>query len=460
MNTLHSRFPLMGAILTLMLVSQVPAQTASDSVTVTFRAYKPSSPPVYVPGQFNLWGHNAGGVIPANDPSLMTYDGGSGAWVKSYKWKIHDPLDANRTLGDSVYEYKFNQGGSSTGWYADPLNPETNPNDNGNSILRLAKLSWFEFYGALNNNQYTRLQASVIQTNGDTVSAIRLSTGTTQASSQTVLDVTAGYNASTRVLDYALLSPIPKANYIRLVATNTHGDSAVYAQGGYSLTYMPMPSYARNGLTLPAPASNDSATFRLRVTWKDYVLVRIAPLGNPVATAAPVVMRHATNNADWWMNVKLAPGTYEYVYEIENGKQIYDPWGRYDGTYGSRFTVGPAGLTDDNYVWHNASFQRPPLNKLVIYEMNLAEEVGGTTGKIPGQINFTDLIPLLPHFQSLGINAIELMPITDYGNIGASGFSWGYDLSSYLSIEPGYGTPADLKALVDSAHGRGIAMIL
>src|ERR1051326_494553 len=69
-------------------------------------------------------------------------------------------------------------------------------------------------------------------------------------------------------------------------------------------------------------------------------------------------------------------------------------------------------------------------------------------------------LPLLPHFQSLGINAIELMPITDYGNIGASGFSWGYDLSSYLSIEPGYGTPADLKALVDSAHGRGIAMIL
>jgi hypothetical protein len=81
-------------------------------------------------------------------------------------------------------------------------------------------------------------------------------------------------------------------------------------------------------------------SFRILVPGKQFVLVRIAPFGTNPAPATPIIMRHNTTTSyDWWINVKLPPGNYEYVYEIENGKQIYDPYGRWDGDYGSRFSL-------------------------------------------------------------------------------------------------------------------------
>ncbi|MBI3194215.1 MAG: hypothetical protein HYZ34_07090, partial [Ignavibacteriae bacterium] len=221
-----------------------------------------------------------------------------------------------------------------------------------------------------------------------------------------------------------------------------------------------MPLYVKNGVTLPSVASDDSTSFRLRVSNKDYVLVRIAPAGQPIATAEPIVMNHGTDNDNWWVNINLAPGTYEYMYEIENGKMIHDPWGRQIGQNGTKFTVGPEGLTDDNYSWRDGSYQRPPMNKLVLYELNVTEFAGGYTGLGPGQIRWSHMIDLLPYLDSLGINGIELMPVTDYGNIGTSGFSWGYDVNSYFALEPSFGAPKNFKEFVDSAHARGIAVLM
>lgn len=451
-----------ASILLVLLVPfwTAPGQNPADSVTVVFRAHEPSNQTVFVPGQFNNWGPNSGGQISPGAISQMTYDAGIGAWLKSYTFRIHDGSDARRTLGDSVFQYKFNVGGSSGGWKSDPLNPEQNPNDNGNSILRLTTLAWFEVYASEANQQITRLTAGLIHANSDTIVSVELATATTQNSEITYTDVTSNYIATKRVVDVTLSSPIPRSSYVRLVARNNRGDSVVYRRGGYVITTLPLPSYAKQGVTLPSIASNDSTTFRLTVPGKDFVFLRLAPLGQSPATATPVLLRHGTNNSTWWTNVKLAAGTYEYVYEIENGKVIYDPWGRWNGTYGSRFTVGPEGLTADNYVWTNTSYSRPPLNKVVLYELNIGEFVGGRLGLGGGQGTFRHLTSMLGYFDSLGVNGIELMPINDYGNIGKSGFSWGYDISSFLALEPGYGDPKDFKTLVDSAHGRGIAVIV
>lgn len=438
----------------------LPAQTPADSVTITFRAHQAPAPTLFVPGQFNNWGPNASGVISPGAPSQMTYSAGAGAWLKTYTFKIHDPSDARRTLGDSVFQYKFNRGGGSSGWYSDPLNPEQNPADASNSVLRLTKLFWFEYYGLETTTQLTRITASIVHANNAHVTSVVFRTGPTANSLLTSTDVTSAYDTATRILDFTSGLPVAKSNYVRLVAFTDGGDSIVYAEGGYAVTVSPLPPYAKHGVTLPSPSSNDSVTFRLRVSGKDYVLVRIAPVGQIPANAAPVVMRKAPNPADWWVNVALAPGTYEYVYEIENGRLISDPWGRFSGTNGSRFTVGPAGLTADNYVWNTASYVRPPLDELVIYELNVGEFAGGYFNLGGGEATFADLAALLPYFDSLGVNALELMPITDYQQIGLSGFSWGYDLSSQFAIEPAYGTPAMFKAFVDSAHAHGIAVIL
>ena len=435
-------------------------QTPADSVRMTFRAQQPASPTVYVPGGFNNWGNNVGGNIPPGDPSTMTYSGSLGAWIKTYTFKIKDPADSRRNLGDSVWQYKFNRGGTLNGWYPDPLNPETNPSDNSNSVLRLTKLFWFEYTGTEVGGQITRLTVGLVHANSDTIVAVRFSTGPSRVGSLTTQDITTSYDEGTRVLDYVLSAPIARTDFVRLVAVTNRGDSVVSERGGVLAPVRPLPPYARHGVTLPSPASGDSVTFRLRVPGKDLVQLRVAPAGENPSFAAAVLMSKSPTSDDWWVNMKLSAGTtYEYLYELENGKTISDPWGRISGTYGSRFSTGAEGLAADNYAWRSTSWQRPPLNRLVIYELHLAEFAGGYFGLPASQVTFAHLARMMSYFDTLGVNAIELMPINDFGAVGRSGFSWGYDLNHYFALEPSYGGPADFKALVDSAHTHGIAVI-
>lgn len=443
-------------ILLLFSSLQVLSQTSADSVTISVRRYAASFPTVHWTGQFNGWN-------PTAWP--MSFQGDY--WLITKTFPLHStnsqypqyPL----VLGDSAWQYKFTTGsGSNVTWTVDPLNPETNPADNNNSVLRLSKLFWFQYHQTESGDQITKITVGLVHANSDSITSIKLSTGATGAGELTISEIVSSYDRTTRILTYALPSSISKSSYIRLVGYNNRGDSVIYQKGGYVVPVMQMPSYARHGVTLPSAASNDSTTFRIRVAGKDVVLLRIAPAGQSPSTATPMVMRKNISSAgDWWINVKLQPGTYEYLYEIENGKLIHDPWGRDVGRYGTTFTVGPAGLTADDYVWKSTSYQRPPLEKLVIYELNVGEFAGGYYNKSSAnQGTFLELATLMGHFDSLGVNAIELMPINDYGSIGRSGHSWGYDINSHFVLEPGYGTPRDFKALVDSAHAHGIAVIV
>lgn len=423
------------------------AQSSADSVTITFRAHKGAGTPVSVPAQFNGWS-------PGTAGSNMTYDASLGAWTRTFTFKIHDASRA--PLGDSVYQYKFHDGN----WYADPLNPEQNPNDNNNSVLRMTKLFYFQFYTEEVSSNVNRIVVGIVYANSDTISSIQFYTGT-KAATATMTDITSAFIKDKRVLNYTLGSPIPKTNYIKLVAKTDKGDSIVYQNSVYEVQQAPMPGYAKHGVTKASVQSGDSTTFRIRVPGKSFVVLRIALAGQAVATAPPIVMKKDPSSDNWWLNVKLSANTdYEYLYEIENGKKITDPFGRYVGTYGTKFSTGPAGLSADDYVWQSTTYQRPPLNKLVIYEMHVGEFGGGYYGKPEGQSGFADLKSLLPHFQSLGVNAIELMPINDFGTVGKSGHSWGYDLNHYFALEPAYGTPQELKELIDEAHKKGIAIIL
>ena len=56
----------------------------------------------------------------------------------------------------------------------------------------------------------------------------------------------------------------------------------------------------------------------------------------------------------------------------------------------------------------------------------------------------------------LGVTAIELMPIAEFP--GAR--NWGYDGVLPYAPDSAYGTPEDLKALIDAAHGLGLMVFL
>ncbi|MCI0707150.1 MAG: T9SS type A sorting domain-containing protein [Ignavibacteriae bacterium] len=460
------RYSIFGTLaLVLSGLSNMFAQTSVDSVTITFRAYVSSSTTTFVPGQFNNWGPNSSGTINSGAPSQMSYDSALACWIKTYTFKIHDLSDASRDSNgvkiDSMFQYKFNAGGSSSGWFSDPLNQETNPQDNNNSVLRLTNLFWFQMYRQDSSSYITKITAGLIHANSDSIASIMLTTGATSEGPLTSTEIVSDYDTTKRILSHTFSSPILKSDYMRLVGYTAAGDSVVYEKEGYAILTLEMPAYAKHGVTLPSEASGDSATFRLRLSGQGVVFLYIAPSGQSPATADPIAMRKdALTSDNWWTNVALDAGTYEYQYGLES-KLVHDPWGREVGQYGTKFTVGAAGLTADDYVWQSTEYERPQLNKVVIYELNVGEFAGGYYNKTSSnQGTFLELASLMGHFDSLGVNAIELMPVNDYGSIGKSGHSWGYDLNSYFALEPGYGTPRNFKALVDSAHSHGIAVIV
>ena len=118
------------------------------------------------------------------------------------------------------------------------------------------------------------------------------------------------------------------------------------------------------------------------------------------------------------------------------------------GADGGYVTVIQPGKPE--YQWSSATlnFQRPARENLIVYEVWVYDYTTKRT--------FQGLIDRLDYIQNLGVNAIELMPVTEFeGNQ-----SWGYNPVLYFALDRAYGKPEDFKRLVDECHKRGIAVIM
>jgi maltooligosyltrehalose trehalohydrolase len=110
---------------------------------------------------------------------------------------------------------------------------------------------------------------------------------------------------------------------------------------------------------------------------------------------------------------------------------------------------GPSAVVDHRlFVWNDDSWHVPPFAQLIIYELH--------TGTFTPEGTFDAIIPRLPELASLGINALELMPVAACS--GAR--NWGYDGVFLYAVQQSYGGPSGLKRLVDAAHSHGIAIFL
>ena len=118
------------------------------------------------------------------------------------------------------------------------------------------------------------------------------------------------------------------------------------------------------------------------------------------------------------------------------------------GADGGYVTVIQPGKADYNWSSATLNFKRPNKNNLIIYETWVLDYTTTRT--------FKGLMDRLDYIQNLGVNAIELMPITEFeGNQ-----SWGYNPTLYFAMDKSYGKAEDMKAFVDACHQRGIAVIL
>lgn len=116
-----------------------------------------------------------------------------------------------------------------------------------------------------------------------------------------------------------------------------------------------------------------------------------------------------------------------------------------DNTY-----VWCAEIFDEEYIWQN---ERPkPARSPMIYEahIGMAQEKDG----IGTYIEFRDNV--LPRIKDLGYNTLQLMAIMEHPYYA----SFGYQVSSFYAASSRYGTPNELKSLIDTAHSMGICVLL
>lgn len=164
--------------------------------------------------------------------------------------------------------------------------------------------------------------------------------------------------------------------------------------------------------------------------------------------------RHRLEREDagyWYGEVEGAGPGDEYKYVITtNGEQLHrvDPRAREVTN-----SVGNGVIYDrDAFDWHGDSFATPDHHELVIYETHIGSFVAQEGD--PGDI--ATMASRLGYLKSLGINAIELMPVAEF----AGDYSWGYNPAHPFAVESTYGGPDRLKAFVREAHQHGIAVIL
>ena len=134
------------------------------------------------------------------------------------------------------------------------------------------------------------------------------------------------------------------------------------------------------------------------------------------------------------------------TYWYQMGERLApDPASRFQplGVEGSSQVVDPT-----RFIWQARGWQRPALQGRVIYELHV--------GTFTREGTYTAAIGRLDALRDLGVNTIELMPLGDF----AGRRNWGYDGVMLFAPAHSYGTPDQLRALIDAAHQRELAVIV
>ncbi|WP_282397671.1 malto-oligosyltrehalose trehalohydrolase [Pseudomonas sp. PS01298] len=147
--------------------------------------------------------------------------------------------------------------------------------------------------------------------------------------------------------------------------------------------------------------------------------------------------------AEGWFETEVkCPAGTRYRFNIDGEMDVPDPASRAQAAdvHGWSVVVDPLA-----YPWRHSHWQGRPWHEAVIYELH----VGAMGG-------YAEVEKHLPRLAELGVTAIELMPLAQFPGER----NWGYDGVLPYAPQSSYGTPEQLKHLVDCAHEHGLAVIL
>jgi len=156
------------------------------------------------------------------------------------------------------------------------------------------------------------------------------------------------------------------------------------------------------------------------------------------------VLELSRNDAGMFSGASEAKGGDRYCYLVGD-KRLPDPVSRFlpEGVHGRTEVVDP-----DAFAWSDESWTGLAFNEYVIYELHV--------GTFTPEGTFDGVIKKLDHIKSLGVTAIEIMPVAAF----PGDRNWGYDGVSLYAVQASYGGPEGFKRLVNAAHRAGLAIVL
>ncbi len=223
----------------------------------------------------------------------------------------------------------------------------------------------------------------------------------------------------------------------------------------HNIVEEPVPTGVTDGVNI----NGNTVTIALYAPFKDFVAIK----GSWNQDFPNGELMKLSGDTLWWYQTELPDGTFSYQYNLEGEKTIADPWskdvlwvdpggGWESGNYSHAKTIFEIGAVP--FTWTDYNFVRPVQEDVIVYELHVGDFRG-----IEGEIGtYQDIIQKLNegYFTELGVTAIELLPVNEFEGSN----SWGYNPTFYMAPETTYGTPDELKELVDTAHQHGIAILM
>jgi len=146
----------------------------------------------------------------------------------------------------------------------------------------------------------------------------------------------------------------------------------------------------------------------------------------------------------WKITLPVEPGT-PYRYRLNEKHSFPDP----ASFYQPQGVHAPSAVAQRlDFAWEDQTWKGIPLTNMVMYELH--------TGCFSDTHDFEGIIRRLDYLLELGINTIELMPLAQCPGRR----NWGYDGVSLFAIQASYGSIQDFQRLVNTAHAKGIAVIV
>ena len=158
--------------------------------------------------------------------------------------------------------------------------------------------------------------------------------------------------------------------------------------------------------------------------------------------------RFAMNRLDggWFeLNTYAAkPGT-TYKFRINEAQEVPDPASRFqpEDVHGPSQVIRPTSFDWQDNAWRGRRWE-----EAVIYELHVGTFTPAGT--------FAAARERLDYLVDVGVTALEIMPVADFPGKR----DWGYDGVFHFAPDSTYGSPNDLKDLIQSAHTRGLMVLL